>query len=128
MLIPGSQRVFVSCIGETPDDHYKQSLRKQQFGVPDEQSLAELAHKHGIYAPLGKPGTVLLFDCNTMHGSNGNITPFPRSNAFFVFNAVRNRLVAPFAASKPRPDFIAAREVEPIKPVRGNLRGEGVPA
>ena len=23
---------------------------------------------------------------------------------------------------------IAAREVEPIKPVRGNLRGEGVPA
>ena len=123
MLIPGSQRVFVSCVGETPEDHYKHSLRKQEFGVPDEYSLAELAHRHGIEAPTGKPGTVILFDCNTMHGSNGNITPFPRSNAFFVFNAVSNRLVAPFGAEKPRPDFIAARKVAPIRPVSGELMG-----
>ena len=123
MVIPGSHRVYVTCVGETPEDHYRQSLRKQEYGVPDENSLAELAHRHGIVAPIGKPGTVIVFDCNTMHGSNGNITPFPRSNAFFVFNAVSNRLVDPFAAAKPRPDFIAAREVEPILPVRGELAG-----
>ncbi|KHK92574.1 ectoine hydroxylase [Novosphingobium malaysiense] len=128
MLIPGSQHVYVSCVGETPEDHYKLSLRKQEYGVPPEDILTELAYKHGIYAPTGKPGTVLLFDCNTMHGSNGNITPFPRSNAFFVFNAVSNKLVEPFAAAKPRPDFIAAREVEPIVPVKGKLHGEGVHA
>jgi ectoine hydroxylase len=126
MVIPGSQRVYVTCVGETPEDHYKHSLRKQEYGVPDNDSLAELAHRHGIVAPTGKPGTVVVFDCNVMHGSNGNITPFPRSNAFFVFNAVSNRLTAPFAAAKPRPDFIAAREVEPIEPVSGTL--EGVPA
>jgi ectoine hydroxylase len=121
MVIPGSQRVYVTCVGETPEDHYRSSLKKQEYGVPDEQSLAELAHKHGIVAPTGKPGTVVIFDCNMMHGSNGNITPFPRSNAFLVYNAVSNRLVAPFAAEKPRPRFIAAREVEPIAPVSGRL-------
>lgn len=109
MLLPGSHRTFLTCIGETPDDHYRVSLKKQEYGVPDELSLAELAHRHGIVAPIGKPGTVVIFDCNLMHGSNGNITPYPRSNAFLVYNAVSNRLEAPFGVDKPRPDFIAAR-------------------
>lgn len=123
MLIPGSHRVYVTCVGETPDDHYKMSLKKQEYGVPDEDSLAELAHEKGIVAPTGKPGTVVLFDCNTMHGSNGNITPFPRSNAFLVYNAVSNRLQKPFAAANPRPRFIAAREVTPVEPQAGLLTG-----
>ena len=73
-------------------------------------------------APTGKPGTVVIFDCNTMHGSNGNITPFPRANAFFVYNAVSNRLQAPFGVKKPRPAFIAARgEPKPLVPQRGRL-------
>ena len=126
MLIPGSQHVYVSCVGETPPDHYLSSLKKQEYGVPDEDSLAELAHKHGIVAPTGKPGTVILFDCNTMHGSNGNITPFPRANVFLVYNAVSNALDTPFATDEPRPRFIATREVRPIEPVTGLLTG--VPA
>lgn len=121
MLIPGSHRTFLTCVGETPDDHYKMSLKKQEYGVPDEDSLAELAHEHGIVAPTGAPGTVILFDCNLMHGSNGNITPFPRSNAFFVYNAVSNRLVRPFGGRKPRPAFIAAREADAIRPVSGPM-------
>ncbi|HWK53476.1 MAG TPA: ectoine hydroxylase, partial [Hyphomicrobiales bacterium] len=81
MLIPGSHRTFLSCVGATPADHYKQSLKQQEYGVPDQASLSELVARHGIVAPTGAPGTVILFDCNTMHGSNGNITPAPRSNA-----------------------------------------------
>ena len=127
MLIPGSHKAFLTCIGETPDDHYRQSLKKQEYGVPDEDSLAELAHKHGIVAPTGKPGSVVIFDCNTMHGSNGNITPFPRANAFMVYNAVSNRLTAPFGVDKPRPEFIAARgEPEAITPVTGLLMEEAL--
>ncbi|MDE0934130.1 MAG: phytanoyl-CoA dioxygenase family protein, partial [Novosphingopyxis baekryungensis] len=121
MLIPGSHRSFLTCVGETPDDHYKMSLKKQEYGVPDEDSLAELAHQHGIVAPTGKPGTVILFDCNLMHGSNGNITPFPRANAFMVYNAMSNQLVAPFGVAKSRPSFIAAREAEAIKVCHGDL-------
>jgi ectoine hydroxylase len=126
MVIPGSHHVFIGCVGQTPDDHYRQSLKKQEYGVPDENTLAELAHRQGIVAPVGKPGTVIVFDCNTMHGSNGNITPFPRANAFLVYNAMINALVEPFAAAKPRPEFIAARRFEPLVPVSGSL--EGVPA
>jgi ectoine hydroxylase len=125
MLIPGSHRSFLTCVGETPEDHYRMSLKRQEYGVPDEDSLAELAHKHGIVAPTGKPGSVVIFDCNIMHGSNGNITPFPRANAFLVYNAVSNRLAAPFGVEKPRPEFIAARgEPTPITPVSGPLMEE----
>lgn len=128
MLIPGSHRQFLTCVGETPHDHYRQSLKKQEYGVPDEDSLAELAHKFGIVAPTGKPGSVVVFDCNIMHGSNGNITPFPRANAFLVYNAVSNRLTAPFGVDTPRPAFIAARgEPEAITPVTGPLMAQ-VPA
>ena len=121
MVIPGSHRTYVTCIGETPEDHYRMSLKKQEYGVPDELSLAILAHKHGIVAPTGKPGTVILFDCNTMHGSNGNITPFPRANAFLVYNAVSNQLEEPFGAEKPRPPFVAERNCKPITPSPGPL-------
>lgn len=125
MLIPGSHRTFLTCVGETPEDHYRMSLKKQEYGVPDEDSLAELACRHGIDAPIGKPGAVVIFDCNVMHGSNGNITPFPRANAFLVYNAVSNRLVAPFGVEKPRPTFIAARgEPRAIVPRHGRLTEE----
>lgn len=127
MLIPGSHRQFLTCVGETPEDHYRQSLKRQEYGVPDEDSLAELAHHHGIVAPTGKPGSVVIFDCNIMHGSNGNITPFPRANAFLVYNAVSNRLETPFGVDRPRPDFIAARgEPQVIAPVTGPLMEEAL--
>ncbi|WP_373232901.1 ectoine hydroxylase [Cohnella sp.] len=109
MVVPGSHRVFVSCVGETPDNHYKDSLRRQEYGVPDQISLTQLVKDGGIEMPVGKAGSVLLFDCNLMHGSSGNISPLPRSNAFYVFNSIENRLEAPFAAGKPRPDFVATR-------------------
>ncbi|WP_150295399.1 ectoine hydroxylase [Sphingobium estronivorans] len=127
MLIPGSHRSFLTCVGETPEDHYRQSLKRQEYGVPDQDSLAELAHKHGIVAPTGKPGSVVIFDCNIMHGSNGNITPFPRANAFLVYNAVSNALQTPFGVEKPRPKFIAARGApEEVVPVSGPLVGEAL--
>jgi ectoine hydroxylase len=109
MVVPGSHRIFVSCVGETPDNHYKESLRRQEYGVPDQASLTKLVQDGGIEMPVGKAGSVLLFDCNLMHGSSGNISPFPRSNAFYVFNSIDNSLEEPFSAGKPRPDFIAAR-------------------
>jgi ectoine hydroxylase len=110
MLIPGSHRHFISCAGKTPDEHYKQSLKKQECGVPDEILLRYLSDLGGITSCKGKAGSVVFFDCNTMHGSNGNITPYPRSNVFFVYNSMENQLGAPRDHLKPRPEFIAARQ------------------
>lgn len=122
MLIPGSHKTYVRCAGETPDNNHATSLQKQEIGVPSHETLKKMADKHGIDYAAGGAGTVILFDCNTLHGSNGNITPFPRSNAFFVFNAWSNRLTEPFAAARPRPEFLGARAPEaPIAIERGGL-------
>ena len=114
MIMPGSHRTFVSCVGETPADHYKESLREQEIGTPDPGSLTALADRHGIALLTGKAGSATLFDSNCMHGSGSNITPYPRSNIFVVFNSVENALVDPFAAPAPRPAHVAAREVRPV--------------
>ena len=122
MMIPGSHRDYISCVGKTPEHHYKMSLQKQEYGVPDPHSLEYLANKGGIDQVTGPAGTVVIFDCNVMHGSNGNITPYPRSNAFFVYNSVQNRARTPFADVSPRPEFIAARkEIEIVKPQQDAL-------
>lgn len=110
MVIPGSHQQFCACAGETPEEHYLASLKKQEYGVPDTLTIAELAAAGGIATATGEAGTVVVFDCNIMHGSNGNITPFPRANAFLVYNAVSNSLEAPFGAPQPRPEFIATRQ------------------
>lgn len=110
MLVPGSHQSYVSCVGKTPDDHYKSSLRRQEYGVPDRNSLSTLVEAGGIDMPVGRRGSVLMFECNTMHGSNSNITPFPRRNVFLVYNSVKNALEAPFSGGQPRPEFIASRE------------------
>ncbi|TNH17465.1 ectoine hydroxylase [Halomonas sp. BL6] len=107
MLIPGSHMEFVPCLGETPEDNHKRSLKAQEVGVPSPEALTHLVDKYGIDAPKGKAGGLLLFDCNTLHASNANLSPDPRSNVFFVFNRPDNRCVAPFAAPKQRPSFLA---------------------
>jgi ectoine hydroxylase len=114
MIMPGSHRTFVPCVGETPADHYKQSLTEQEIGVPGEDAITALAAEHGIAQFTGPAGSALMFDSNCMHGSGNNITPFPRSNIFIVFNSVENPLVEPFAAQQPRPDFIAGRDFTPV--------------
>lgn len=110
MLIPGSHMHYISCVGKTPHDHYKQSLKKQEYGVPDQGSLRFLTDRGGIQAPKGPAGSVVFFDCNTMHGSNSNISPYPRSNLFFVYNSVDNVLGKPRSGLAPRPEFIASRQ------------------
>ena len=75
MLVPGSHRQFISCVGQTPNEHYKQSLKKQEYGVPDPVSLQLLVEQGGIQAMTAKAGSVVFFDCNTMHGSTATSRP-----------------------------------------------------
>jgi ectoine hydroxylase len=110
MLVPGSHHRFISCVGQTPADHYKESLRRQELGVPDDDSLTKLVQDFGLIAPTGPAGTVTFFECNVMHGSNSNITPMARSNIFIVYNSLENKPVDPFCGNAPRPNHIAERE------------------
>ncbi|MCV0366086.1 MAG: ectoine hydroxylase [Nitrosopumilus sp.] len=121
MVIPGSHKEFVSCNGKTPDEHYKQSLKRQEIGTPDKEILEQMVEKSKIVSAKGNAGSVIIFDCNIMHGSNGNITPYPRSNAFFVYNSIHNKLVEPFCGLNSRPDYIADRKFLPLEPVENFL-------
>ena len=114
MLIPESHKKFISCAGKTPEKHYEKSLKKQEYGVPDQESITSLATQSGLKYAEGLAGSVILFDCNTLHGSGGNISPWPRNSVFFVYNSVENKLVDPFGVPEPRPDYIANRDVAPI--------------
>ncbi|MBV7380269.1 phytanoyl-CoA dioxygenase family protein [Maritimibacter dapengensis] len=122
LLIPGSQNEFIACKGETPDNNHESSLKAQEVGVPQPETISKFARDLGLDAASGPTGTVVFFDCNTLHGSNGNITPDPRSNAFFVFNSITNRPVSPFAAAKPRPAWLSNRDrIMPIDTIDGPI-------
>ncbi|MBO7937356.1 ectoine hydroxylase [Streptomyces sp. S9] len=115
MIMPGSHRTFLGCAGATPKDNYKKSLQMQDAGTPSDEALTELAGEYGIRLFTGPAGSATWFDCNCMHGSGDNITPFPRSNVFIVFNSVENTAVEPFAAPVRRPEYIGARDFTPVR-------------
>ncbi|MCB0974937.1 MAG: phytanoyl-CoA dioxygenase family protein [Actinobacteria bacterium] len=109
MVIPGSHRSYASCAGRTPERHFEESLRRQSYGVPEDAHLSAMAQESEIVAVKMRPGSVCMFDCNLMHGSPNNMTPYDRTNLFVVFNSVANRLVEPFGGTEPRPTYLASR-------------------
>jgi ectoine hydroxylase len=114
LVMPGSHRWFVTCPEPTPPANHERSLKVQEVGVPDEDSLTRLFERHGIDQCTGPAGSVLFFDCNLMHGSSSNISPLPRRNLFMVFNSVDNALVEPYSAPQRRPEHIASRTFTPV--------------
>ncbi|WP_174502460.1 phytanoyl-CoA dioxygenase family protein [Acidiphilium sp. C61] len=78
----------------------------------DEATVSRLVAEGGIVAPTGKPGGVLMFHGNLVHGSAGNITPYPRRIVYLTLNAVSNYIRTP-----TRPEFIAHQDFAPILPV-----------
>ncbi|GGD07952.1 ectoine hydroxylase [Halopseudomonas salina] len=129
MIIPGSHQHFVPCVGETADDNWQSSLKSQETGVPSQEVLAKLAERGGIQSPKGPAGSLLLFESNVLHASNGNMSPWPRSNLFFVYNSVENQLKEPYAAPAKRPEFLGARKnTDPLEIYDDypELSGQGV--
>ncbi|MDE2006667.1 MAG: phytanoyl-CoA dioxygenase family protein [Rhodospirillales bacterium] len=78
----------------------------------DQDTVRRLVERGGIVAPTGKPGGVMMFHGNLVHGSAGNITPYPRKIVYLTLNAVSNHIRTP-----TRPDWIAHRDFAPILPV-----------
>ncbi len=78
----------------------------------DEATVTMLVAAGGIVTPIGKPGCLLMFHGNLVHGSAGNITPYPRKIVYLTLNAVSNYIRKP-----TRPEFIAHRDFAPIETV-----------
>ncbi len=114
MMMPGSHRMFVPCAGGTPPEHFRSPLAEHEIGVPSTEHLTNLASAYGIEQFTAPAGSALMFDANLMHGSGNNITPFPRSHIFLVFNSVENTLVDPYGGTAPRPDYVADHDFTPL--------------
>jgi len=78
----------------------------------DEPTVTRLVQEGGIVTPIGKPGGLLMFHGNLVHGSAGNITPYPRKIVYLTLNAVSNYIRTP-----TRAEYIAHRDFTPIEPV-----------
>jgi len=77
----------------------------------DEPTVTRLVAEGGIVTPVGKPGGLLMFHGNLVHGSAGNITPYPRKIVYLTLNACSN-----FIRTPTRADYIAHRDFSPIIP------------
>jgi ectoine hydroxylase len=106
LLVPKSQTA-----GDLKASHDKQTTSYPLWTL-DEETVTRLVRVGGIVAPTGKPGGVLMFHGNLVHGSAGNITPYPRKIVYLTLNAVSNYIRTP-----TRPEFIAHRDFAPIEPV-----------
>jgi ectoine hydroxylase len=78
----------------------------------DHDTVTRLADEGGIVAPTGRPGGVLMFHGNLVHGSTANITPYGRIIVYLTLCAVSNHIRKP-----TRPEWIAHRDFTPIQAV-----------
>jgi L-proline 4-hydroxylase len=81
----------------------------------DNETVTRLVDEGGLVVPTGKPGGVLMFHGNLVHGSAGNITPFPRKIVYLTLNAVSNYIRTP-----TRAEWIAHQDFTPIEACEDN--------
>ena len=106
MLVPRSQTA-----GDLEASHDLETTSYPLWTL-DEKTVTRLVEQGGIVAPTGKPGGLLMFHGNLVHGSAGNITPYPRKIVYLTLNACSNYIRTP-----TRPEFIAHQDFAPIEPV-----------
>ena len=80
--------------------------------------MKALIAEHGEPVPIiGKPGSLVVFDCNLLHASGHNLSAHDRWQAYFCFNKVANR---PVDVENPRPDYVRSRNWTPLETVPDN--------
>ncbi|MDA8052432.1 MAG: phytanoyl-CoA dioxygenase family protein [Rhodospirillales bacterium] len=105
MLIPKSHRHGTLAAGHDLE------TTSYPLWTLEKDVVTRLVAEGGITAPTGKPGAVLMFHGNLVHGSAGNITPYPRKIVYLTLNAISNYIRKP-----TRPEWIAHRDFSPIEP------------
>ena len=89
----------------------------------DHATVRRLADQHGIVAPKGPAGSVIMFHGNLVHASPGNISPWNRTICYVTFCEVSNHIT-----KFTRPEWIAHRDFTPIEPYADDCLAELVAA
>ncbi|MGX5915217.1 phytanoyl-CoA dioxygenase family protein [Aliidiomarina sp. Khilg15.8] len=109
-VIPGSHKEYISCGGVTEKDNYRNSLKKQVAGVPEDATMRQMLSKREIQGIHGRAGTLVLHECNILHGSPDNISADSRALLMMIYNSAANKLEAPFGGHESRPHYLADRD------------------
>ena len=75
----------------------------------DNGTVARLVEEGGLVAPKGRAGSVLMFNCNLVHASPSNLSPWNRTIVYLSLCHVDNHI-----RQFKRPDWISHRDFAPI--------------
>ena len=107
MLVPGSHRSGL--IAEAADNHESPAYTVFQIG---REHLTRIVDAGSIKPFIGPPGSVLITHANMVHGSAGNITPWPRRIFYLNVAAVDNP-----PTKFQRAEHLCTRDWSPIEPL-----------
>ena len=106
LFVPGSHKWGVL------DHQSDESTTNYKQWCATNEALQMRLHDDNDYVPVvGEPGDVFFFDCNILHGSGHNMAPAARKTLIFACADVDNQ---PGGVENPRPDWVVAREFEPV--------------
>ena len=106
LFVPGSHKWGVL-------DHQsdEKTTNYKQWCVT-KSALQERIQDDSVYVSVvGEPGDVFFFDCNILHGSGHNLSATSRKTLIYACADLSNQ---PTGVDNPRPDWVVARQFEPI--------------
>ena len=104
MIIPKSHKQGVLEAG------HDRSTTSYPLWTLDKDEIARLVEEGGLVAPKGAAGSMLMFNCNLVHASPGNISPFSRTIVYISACHVDNHI-----RRFKREEWIAHRDFTPIE-------------
>ena len=111
LVVPGSHRHGLMDSSVHPDT----VGRGYDLMQIDQETLTALATDNGIEPLLGPAGSVCLINCNLVHGSATNVSPWRRAIMYLIYNAVSNACVG-----EQRDWYHHNRDATPLQPISDN--------
>lgn len=105
-FIPGSHKV-----GNLEPEMDDKTTSYKLWVVPKQRLLDIMDESSEPIAIIGKPGTVVFFHCNILHGSGHNLSRHDRWAIYLVYNRTANQ---PVAIPNPRPDYVRSTNTVPL--------------
>jgi len=115
MYIAGSHLNYYSAIKQPRKLSANEAARHnyssdtENHGLIDKKTIRNLSKNHKLLTPIGPPGSVIIYDCNLIHASSDNISPFNRCLYLMFYNSCENTLRTP-----TRPEYISSRNFTPL--------------
>ena len=93
------------------DPYFEDSTVYKFYATPSMMVKEQMKYLSDPVAITGKPGTIAIFDCNTLHASGHNLSAKDRWQIYLCYNRCTNH---PIDIDDPRPDYVRSTNWEPM--------------